>query len=38
MLVHEGGSPTALNINGCAGVSGPIVDIVNGSTPRSTSS
>lgn len=29
VLVHEGGSPTALDINGCAGVSGPIVDIVN---------
>ena len=28
VLVHEGGSPTALDINGCAGVSGPIVDIV----------
>ena len=29
VLIHEGGLPTALNINGCAGVSGPIVDIVN---------
>ncbi len=29
VLIHEGGSPTALNINGCNGVSGPIVDIVN---------
>jgi len=29
VVVHEGGSPTALNINGCTGVSGPIVDIVN---------
>ena len=28
VLIHEGGFPTALNINGCAGVSGPIVDIV----------
>jgi len=28
VLVHEGGSPTTLDINGCAGVSGPIVDIV----------
>ncbi|HEX7095039.1 MAG TPA: bifunctional metallophosphatase/5'-nucleotidase [Acidimicrobiales bacterium] len=28
VLVHEGGTPTALDINGCAGVSGPIVDIV----------
>jgi 5'-nucleotidase len=27
VLIHEGGSPTALDINGCAGVSGPIVDI-----------
>ena len=29
VLIHEGGSPTALDINGCAGVSGPIVDIVD---------
>ena len=29
VLLHEGGSPTALNINGCAGVAGPIVDIVD---------
>ncbi len=29
VLVHEGGQPTALNINGCSGVSGPIVDIVS---------
>jgi 5'-nucleotidase len=29
VLVHEGGSPTSLNINGCSGVSGAIVDIVN---------
>ncbi len=29
VLIHEGGSPTALNINGCSGVSGAIVDIVN---------
>jgi 5'-nucleotidase len=29
VLIHEGGFPTALDINGCAGVSGPIVDIVN---------
>ena len=34
VLVHEGGSPTALNINGCAGVSGPIVDIVNNLDPE----
>ncbi len=27
VLLHEGGSPTALDINGCAGVTGPIVDI-----------
>jgi 5'-nucleotidase len=29
VLIHEGGQPTALDINGCAGVSGAIVDIVN---------
>jgi len=29
VLIHEGGSPTGLNINGCTGVSGAIVDIVN---------
>jgi 5'-nucleotidase len=29
VVVHEGGSPTSLDIDGCAGVSGPIVDIVN---------
>lgn len=27
VLIHEGGSPTALDINGCANVSGPIIDI-----------
>ena len=27
ILIHEGGQPTALDINGCANVSGPIVDI-----------
>ena len=27
ILIHEGGNPTALDINGCAGVTGPIVDI-----------
>jgi 5'-nucleotidase len=27
VLLHEGGSPTTLDINGCAGVTGPIVDI-----------
>lgn len=29
VLLHEGGQPTSLNINGCNGVSGPIVDIVD---------
>jgi 5'-nucleotidase len=29
VLLHEGGLPTALDINGCTGVSGPIVDIVD---------
>ena len=29
VLIHEGGQPAALDINGCNGVSGPIVDIVN---------
>ena len=29
VVVHEGGQPAALDINGCNGVSGPIVDIVN---------
>jgi 5'-nucleotidase len=29
VLIHEGGLPSALDINGCTGVSGPIVDIVN---------
>jgi 5'-nucleotidase len=29
VLLHEGGSPTTVDINGCAGVTGPIVDIVN---------
>lgn len=27
VLVHEGGLPAALDVNGCNGVSGPIVDI-----------
>jgi 5'-nucleotidase len=27
VLIHEGGAPTALNINGCANVTGAIVDI-----------
>ena len=34
VLIHEGGSPTALNINGCSGVSGPIVDIVGQLDPE----
>jgi 5'-nucleotidase len=34
VLVHEGGSPTALNLNGCAGVTGPIVDVVNRLDPE----
>ncbi len=29
VMIHEGGLPTSLDINACAGVSGPIVDIVN---------
>jgi 5'-nucleotidase len=29
VLLHEGGLPSALDINGCQGVSGPIVDIVD---------
>jgi 5'-nucleotidase len=29
VVVHEGGLPAAFDINGCVGVSGPIVDIVN---------
>lgn len=29
VLIHEGGLPASLNINGCNGISGPIVDIVN---------
>src|SRR5919106_6917 len=27
VLLHEGGSPTSLDINGCAGVTGAVVDI-----------
>ncbi len=34
VLIHEGGSPTSLNINGCNGVSGPIVDIVGQLDPE----
>ena len=30
VLIHEGGLPASFNYNGCNGVSGPIVDIVNG--------
>ncbi|HEX4871698.1 MAG TPA: bifunctional metallophosphatase/5'-nucleotidase [Nevskiaceae bacterium] len=29
VLVHEGGFPATFDVNGCQGVSGPIVDIVN---------
>jgi len=29
VLIHEGGLPASLNLNGCNGVSGPIVDIVD---------
>lgn len=29
VLIHEGGTPTAFSYNGCPGISGPIVDIVN---------
>jgi 5'-nucleotidase len=29
VLIHEGGQPTSFNYNGCPGISGPIVDIVN---------
>jgi len=29
VLIHEGGQPASFDYNGCAGVSGPIVDIVN---------
>ncbi|MBM4428480.1 MAG: bifunctional metallophosphatase/5'-nucleotidase [Chloroflexi bacterium] len=28
VLIHEGGTPSSFNYNGCVGVSGPIVDIV----------
>jgi 5'-nucleotidase len=28
VIVHEGGAPSSFNYNGCVGVSGPIVDIV----------
>jgi len=29
VLIHEGGAPATFDYNGCIGVSGPIVDIVN---------
>lgn len=29
VLIHEGGLPAALNYNGCTGISGPILDIVD---------
>ncbi|HWS58293.1 MAG TPA: bifunctional metallophosphatase/5'-nucleotidase, partial [Actinotalea sp.] len=29
VLVHEGGTPTSLDVNECSGVSGPILDIVS---------
>lgn len=29
VLIHEGGLPATFDINGCAGISGPIVDITN---------
>ena len=29
VLIHEGGLPASLAINGCVGISGPIIDIVN---------
>ena len=29
VVVHEGGQPSAFSYNGCPGISGPIVDIVN---------
>lgn len=28
VLIHEGGQPATFNYNGCSGVSGPIIDIV----------
>jgi 5'-nucleotidase len=34
VLIHEGGTPTALDINGCVGVSGAIVDIVDRMTDQ----
>jgi 5'-nucleotidase len=29
VLIHEGGLPAALDVNGCNGISGPIIDIVD---------
>jgi 5'-nucleotidase len=29
VLIHEGGAPVGLDVNGCGGISGPIVGIVN---------
>ncbi len=29
VLLHEGGSPATFDINGCSGISGPVVDIVD---------
>lgn len=34
VLLHEGGSPTSFDINGCRGISGPIVDIVERMDPE----
>ena len=34
MLLHEGGIPNPFAINGCAGVSGPIVEIDDGLDPE----
>ena len=33
VVVHEGGSPTALDVRGCADVTGPIVDVVTRMDP-----
>ncbi len=34
VLLHEGGSPTSFDIDGCRGISGPIVDIVERMDPE----
>jgi len=34
VLIHEGGLPIGTNINGCDGMSGPIVDIANQMSPE----